>query len=305
MKKLLIVAFVLVLLPKMLLAQYQIKLSVTGATDSIAYFRASVFDEKNFVSKDTIPLYKGAYTISSKKPIVGGVYYFYFPTTKQKIQFVIDNKDTLQFTLNGNQYLESVSTNRSKNKGFIDYQRLEKQWSTVDTLYAAELKKGKKFNATQQADFFKEKTKLLLAFRKKAVQQLKPTDALWIYYTTLNLLDTTVPGNKKIEERKAFFSKMNITAPKLFFTPVMKDLLLEYLAYYPKQADSLCVGIDSIMAKMDCKNKAYSFVFEAFSKLLKGTNISKSYLGCGNNFKTILVTIPNVPSLPTISCVKL
>ena len=43
----------------------------------------------------------------------------------------------------------------------------------------------------------------------------------------------------------------------------------------------------------------------AFSTLLKGASINKSNFGCGINLKTILVTIPNVPSLPTINCVKL
>ena len=43
----------------------------------------------------------------------------------------------------------------------------------------------------------------------------------------------------------------------------------------------------------------------AFSKLLKGANINTSNFGCGINLKTILVTIPKVPSLPTINCVKL
>ena len=37
----------------------------------------------------------------------------------------------------------------------------------------------------------------------------------------------------------------------------------------------------------------------AFSKLVKGANINKSNFGNGINFKTILVTIPKVPSLPT------
>ena len=43
----------------------------------------------------------------------------------------------------------------------------------------------------------------------------------------------------------------------------------------------------------------------AFSKLLKGANINKSCFGWGMSLKTILVTIPKVPSLPTISCVIL
>ena len=43
----------------------------------------------------------------------------------------------------------------------------------------------------------------------------------------------------------------------------------------------------------------------AFSKLLKGASINNSNLGCGINLNTILVTIPNVPSLPTMSCVIL
>ena len=43
----------------------------------------------------------------------------------------------------------------------------------------------------------------------------------------------------------------------------------------------------------------------AFSRLVNGASINKSNFGKGINFNTILVTIPNVPSLPTNNCVKL
>ena len=68
-------------------AQYQIKIKAINTLDTVIYFRATVFDEKNFLPKDTINLSKGAYTINSKKSIVGGIYYFYFPKTKDKIYF--------------------------------------------------------------------------------------------------------------------------------------------------------------------------------------------------------------------------
>ena len=71
-----------------MMAQYQIKIKSIRTTDSVAYFRGAVFDDKNFLAKDTIPLYKGSFTIKYAKSIVGGVYYLYFPKSKQKVYFI-------------------------------------------------------------------------------------------------------------------------------------------------------------------------------------------------------------------------
>ena len=43
----------------------------------------------------------------------------------------------------------------------------------------------------------------------------------------------------------------------------------------------------------------------ACSRLRKGTSINKSCVGSGISLRTILVTIPKVPSLPTNNCVRL
>ena len=42
------------LLPAAVLGQYQIKVTSRGAADSIVYIRGSVFDDKNFIPKDTV-----------------------------------------------------------------------------------------------------------------------------------------------------------------------------------------------------------------------------------------------------------
>ena len=77
MKKIFI--FLICLIPIVTMAQYQIKIKATRTIDSLAYFRGAVFDDKNFLAKDTIPLYKESFTIKYAKSIVGGVYYLYFP----------------------------------------------------------------------------------------------------------------------------------------------------------------------------------------------------------------------------------
>jgi hypothetical protein len=59
-------------------AQYQIKIKAINTLDTVIYFRGTVFDEKNFIPKDTINLSKGSFTLSAKKPILGGIYFFYF-----------------------------------------------------------------------------------------------------------------------------------------------------------------------------------------------------------------------------------
>jgi hypothetical protein len=70
-------------------AQFVLKINASNTIDSIAYLRTNLFDEKNYIPKDTIKLYKSTITIKSTKSIVGGIYYLYFPKSKQKIQFIL------------------------------------------------------------------------------------------------------------------------------------------------------------------------------------------------------------------------
>jgi hypothetical protein len=122
MKKIFI--FLICLMPIVTMAQYQIKIKATRTIDSLAYFRGAVFDDKNFLAKDTIPLYKGSFTIKYAKSIVGGVYYLYFPKSKQKVYFIIEDRDSILFEIRGSHYLDSITTNLSKNKILLDYQRV-------------------------------------------------------------------------------------------------------------------------------------------------------------------------------------
>ena len=82
-------------------AQYQIKIKAVNILDTVVYFRGTVFDEKNFIPKDTINLSKGSFTLSAKKPILGGIYFFYFPKSKTKIYFSLENKDSLKVEISG------------------------------------------------------------------------------------------------------------------------------------------------------------------------------------------------------------
>ena len=262
-----------------MMAQYQIKIKSIRTTDSVAYFRGAVFDDKNFLAKDTIPLYKGNFTIKYAKSIVGGVYYLYFPKSKQKIFFIIEDRDSIQLELRGANYLDSITTNLSKNKIFLDYQRLENRLSKIDSIYNVELQKGRKFSIAQKALYFKDKTDELTNFRQTALKKLKPFDALSVYFIALNLKDNQAPNAKDFEGRTNFLRQFNIANPKLLFTPIMKDLILDYLTYFSKRADSICKGIDSIIAKVDCKSKAYPYVMDLFTKVLKSRNLPNNTEG--------------------------
>ena len=86
-------------------AQYQIKIKAVNTIDSIAFFRGALFDDKNYIPKDTIKLYKGNYTVTAKKPIIGGIYFFYFPKSKQKVYFALENLDSIKVELRGADYI--------------------------------------------------------------------------------------------------------------------------------------------------------------------------------------------------------
>ena len=64
---------------KTVVAQFEIKIKSTNTYDSIAYLRGVVFDDKNYIPKDTIELFKGLNSVKYNKSIVGGIYFLYFP----------------------------------------------------------------------------------------------------------------------------------------------------------------------------------------------------------------------------------
>jgi hypothetical protein len=273
MRKILLTISIYLFCANIVIAQYQIKIKAINTLDSIIYFRGTVFDEKNFIPKDTVNLTKGTYTISSKKPIIGGIYYFYFPKSKSKVFFSLENKDTIKVQISGANYLDFIEFSNEKNKVFVEYQRLEKKLSNVDTLYAAELSQGKKFNLAQKAAYFKLKTNQLVYFRTNEMDKMQKTDALYLYFNTLNILDESVPSKKNIQARNTFLRNFNLNAPKLLFTPNIKQVLNEYFSYYPLIADSINKGVDSVMKGLDCKMNMSKYIVDYFTKLLKNREI--------------------------------
>ena len=192
---------------------------------------------------------------------------------KQKIQFILEDKDTVQIQINGADYLTNSKINKTKNNVLLNYQQLEKRLSNYDSSYAAELKMGKKFSQSQKAAYFKIKTDSLIAFRKAKLKLFKPNDAIYIYFNTLNKLDENIPNKRDYQARASFLKKFELNEPKLFFTPVMRQIIVEYLSFYPLQGDTLTKGLDEIFKNMLCTNKAYSFVFDYFTKVFKNREV--------------------------------
>ncbi len=260
-------------------AQFQVKIKATNTIDSIAYLRASIFDDKNYIPKDTIQLKKGIAVVKNDKSVFGGIYYLYFPSSKQKISFIAENKDTINLTINGPDYINNSTINGLKNKLFLQYQQIEKSLSFIDSNYAKEITSGKKIGLTQKAAYFKIKTDSLTGFRSNALKMFKPNDVLYIHFDALNKLDASVPNKKNFEARQKFINQFDLNTPRLFFTPNMKSILMEYFSYYPLQADSMVKGVDTIMLKVMCTNKAYSFVFNYIAKLMKNREIQNNTEG--------------------------
>lgn len=273
------ILFLSILIPAIIHAQFQVKVKMQNASDSIAYLKGMLFDDKNYIPKDTLELYKSNIISRNNKSIIGGIYYMQFPTSKQKIFFAIENRDTLQLNITGSDYLQSIKSNSKKNNLFFDYQRLEKSYSYVDSAYAGELAKGKKFNLAQKDAFFKVKRDTLIGFRKKVMKSLKSSDVLYLHFNTLNELDEFLPERKNIASRNAFIKNFNLNNPQLLFTPNIEDILFEYLSAYPMHADSLCKGMDTILTELDCKTKSYPYVFEYFAKLLRNRNVQNNTEG--------------------------
>jgi hypothetical protein len=257
-------------------AQFELKIKSNHTYDSIAYLRGVIFDDKNFIPKDTIELYKEINTIKNTKPIIGGIYFLYFPKSKKKLFLTIENNDNISLSISDTQYINTVYTNNLKNDSFFSYQKLEQSLSNIDSSYELQLKQGRKFNLVQKATFFEEKNKQLIQKRIAIMKTIKPTTALWLYFDALNKLDASVPNKRKYEERTAFLNGININTPKIFFTPLLRPIVTEYLSYYPLQADSIIKGLDSIMLKLDCKGKAYPFVFDQLTKILNNREIQNN-----------------------------
>jgi hypothetical protein len=156
-------------------AQFQVKIKVSNNVDTVAYLRASIFDDKNYIPKDTIRFKNGTASIKNAKSVIGGIYFLYFPATKQKISFIAENKDIINIVIDGKDYINNTTINGLKNKLFIQYQQLEKSLSYIDSNYAKELATGKKFGQTQKAAFFKAKTDSLTTFRTNALPQMANT----------------------------------------------------------------------------------------------------------------------------------
>ena len=261
------------LFPALVHAQYQIKIKATNTADSIAYFRGTVFDDKNYIPKDTIKLYKGNYTVAAKKPIIGGIYFLYFPKSKQKVFFALENLDSIKIEIRGTNYLDSTKFSNKANQQFIEYQLLENKLSNYDTMYAAELAKGKKFNLAQKAAFFQPKTSQLISYRTTLLKNLKQVNALFLHLNTLNILDSSVPSRKNYIGRNELIKRIDFKNPKLLFTPNIKNVLNEYYSYYPLQADSLNKGLDTVMNKVDGKSNMSIYITDYFIKLLHNREI--------------------------------
>jgi hypothetical protein len=257
-------------------AQFELKIKSSNTYDSIAYLRGVIFDDKNFIPKDTLELYKGINTVRNSKAIIGGIYFLYFPKSKKRLYLTIENNDNISLSLSNADYLNNIRTNSIKNDSFFAYQRLENSLSNIDSGYDLEIKQGKKFNLSQKAIYFEAKNKQLISARSAIMKTIKPTSALYIYFDALNALDASVPNKRKFDERLKFMQAIDIDAPKIFFTPVLRPILTEYLSYYPLQADSIVKGVDTIMRKLDCKGKAYPFIFDQLTKILKNREIQNN-----------------------------
>ena len=251
-----------------IIANAQFKISVSRSKEPM-YFRGTLFDEKNFLAKDTV---RGT-LLTSKTPIKGGIYYLQFAPNKERIYFNIENNDSFSLTFSGPSFLAKAHSSDPKNEVFLNYQRLEKTFSVIDSLFQVETARGRKFKFAEKAAFFKSKTDALVAFRKKALVSLPPSSTLALYFKSLNMLDESVPSRTDFKARARFLSRIPFSDGKLLFTPVFRSLLVEYLSYYPLQADSIRVGVEKVMANIDCAAKSYPFVFDYFGSVMKNRNI--------------------------------
>ena len=124
-------------------AQFQVKIKVSNSIDTVAFIRASIFDDKNYIPKDTIRFKNGTASIKNAKSVIGGIYFLYFPATKQKISFVAKNQDNIILNIDGNDYIQNTIINGVENQYFLKYQQLEKSLAHFDSTYAKEIASGR------------------------------------------------------------------------------------------------------------------------------------------------------------------
>jgi thiol-disulfide isomerase/thioredoxin len=270
-----------------LFAQAQFKVTVSKSNAPV-YFRGTLFDDKNYLAKDTLT----GTVLSSTTPIKGGIYYLQFSSTKERIYFTIENKEQFSLTFSGPDVLATAHSSDSKNEVFLNYQRLEKSYTHLDSSYQAELSKGRKFKFAEKAAFFQSKTDTLVAFRNKQLETLPSASTLALYFKALNALDESVPNRLDTEARDRFFSKIPFQDSRLLFTPIFRSLLVEYLSYYPLNAESIQLGMEKVMSKIICSHKSFPFVFDYFNSVIRNRNIARNTEGTILFLKTYGVADP-------------
>lgn len=256
-------------------AQYSIQLNYSNLSDSVVYFRLRTFDDKLYIPKDTLKLNKDNIVISSKTPIYGGFYYLYFPKSRKRIELCLENNDKFKIKFDGNKP-DSIITDNTRNQIQIAYQQLEIKYASVDSLYNVLLKKGNG-TLTFKEQLFKEKKEALMKFRNNALKSLSDKSLLHKYFTTLNNIDSFKPNKKDYSGRTKFINQFNLKDPQLYFSPIYKQILYEYLSAYPLNGDSTLKGIDAIMAKLNCKDKSYMNSFNYFVSVLQNSTIKENY----------------------------
>lgn len=260
-------------------SQFMIRIKVTEPVDSIVYVRGMLFDDKNFIPKDTLNLARGSAQFTSKTSIFGGIYYLYFPKTRQKVFFSLEKKDTMNISFSGKDPLGTIQSNHKENNIFFNYQRLEYALSETDSIFAREKASGKKFNLAQQEIFFRNKRDSLVTFRENALKNMKQADVLALYFRTLNDLDGYLPQRSRPDLRESFIKKFDLNEPRLMFSNALEKIYYEYLSAFPMVADSLSKGVDTVMSKLTCTNKAYTYSFDYFLRIIKNRSVVNSTEG--------------------------
>ncbi len=269
-------------------AQYEVQITYQNQVDSVVYFRLCTFDEKLYLSKDTIRFSKGKAKIVEPKSIFGGIYYLYFPISKKRIYLSLDDSDRFSLSLNGKHLLDSAICTSEKNKVFIQYQIKENEFAFLDSQYQALVRTGKATLKGRET-LFLEKAKTLSEIRKNALVRLNKQSSLYLYFNTLNQIDEYSPSKKNYLARDVFIEKFALRSPKLYFSPALKPILYEYLSSYPLIADSVMSAIDVVMRKVDCKSKSYVNVFNYFANILQNSSIQQNTKGYINFIDTYLL----------------
>lgn len=260
-------------------AQYFLKFTVKNPKDSIIYFRGVAFDNKNFIPKDTLDVSKGTCITKASKPIVGGIYFLYFPSTKERVFFTMQNKDSMSFTLSGNDPLGTIHCSKKENNIYFDYQLQEKGWNIIDSLYQTELARGRKFSVAQKDGFFKEKRDTLMAVRQRIEPGLNKQGILAMHFKTMDALDNYLPQRSRPDLRAAFIEQFDLNTPRLLFTPHIHDILNEYLSAFPLISDSLQTGIKNVMKTINCTSKAREYILDYFITIMNNRNIQNNTKG--------------------------